>query len=80
MSERDLVVEKVEAHETRSGNKRYVMRDSDGNEYTTFEDDVARDAFSAEGTRARVEFHAQEQNGFTYVYLDAVTPLEEQAT
>ncbi|HEY3184186.1 MAG TPA: hypothetical protein VGJ77_15200 [Gaiellaceae bacterium] len=32
MPERDAVVAKVEAYETRSGNKRYVLRDAEGNE------------------------------------------------
>jgi hypothetical protein len=77
MPEREVVVERVEAHETRSGNKRYVLRDAEGNEYTTFKEHIARDAVAAEGDRARIEFHEQERNGFTNVYLDAVTPLEE---
>jgi hypothetical protein len=77
MPEREVVVEKVDAHETRSGNKRYVLVDSDGNEYTTFKENIARDAVAAEGQRARIEFHERERNGFTNVYLDSVTPVED---
>jgi hypothetical protein len=77
MPEREVVVEKVEAYETRSGNTRYVLRDAEGNEYTTFKENIARDAIAAEGGRARIQFHEQERNGFTNVYLDAVTPLDE---
>lgn len=75
--DRQVVVEKIEAHETRSGNKRYVLRDAEGNEYTTFKEHIARDAVAAEGGRARIEYHEQQRDGFTNVYLDAVTPLEE---
>jgi hypothetical protein len=75
--ERDVVVEKVDAYETRSGNKRFVLRDSEGNEYTTFKEHIARDAVAAEGGPARIAFHQQERNGFTNVYLDSVTPLDE---
>jgi hypothetical protein len=32
---------------------------------------------AAEGKRARIEFHEQQRNGFTNVYLDRVEPLEE---
>jgi hypothetical protein len=36
-------------------------------------------SFPGSRTRARVEFHEQERNGFTNVYLDDVTPLDEDA-
>ena len=70
---------KVDATKTRNGNTRYVLRDEDGNEYTTFKEAIARDAVAAEGGRARIEFHQQERNGFTNVYLDAVTALDAGA-
>lgn len=74
--EKEIVVAKVDAAKTRNGNTRFVLRDEDGNEYTTFKEAIARDAIAAEGRRARIEFHEQERNGFTNVYLDAVTPLD----
>ena len=79
MAEREVTVARVDATQTRSGNTRYVLRDADGDEYTTFKEGIARDALAAEGRRARIEFHTQERNGFTNVYLDRVTPLEEEA-
>lgn len=74
--ERDVFVREVKAFKTQSGNTRYVLRDDDGHEYTTFKEPIARDAVAAEGRRARIEFHEQERNGFTNVYLDRVEPLE----
>lgn len=74
---REVRVAEVKAHETRSGNTRYVLVDEDGNEYSTFREPIARKAVEAEGRRARIRFHEQERNGFTNVYLDAVEPLEE---
>ncbi len=70
-------VEKVEAFKTKSGNVRYVLRDSEGNEYTTFREAIARAALEAEGGRARIEFHEQQRDGFRNVYLDRVDPLED---
>jgi len=75
--EADVKVAAVDAHQTRSGNTRYVLRDEHGNEYTTFKEDVARDALAAEGRPARIRFHEQQRGAFTNVYLDAVEPLED---
>jgi hypothetical protein len=75
---REVPVEEVKAHQTRSGNTRYVLVDEDGNEYSTFREPIARKAVEAEGRRARIRFHEEERNGFTNVYLDAVEPLEEE--
>jgi hypothetical protein len=75
---REVRVAEVKAHETRSGNTRYVLVDEDGNEYTTFREPIARKAVEAEGGRARIRFHQEERNGFTNVYLDAVEPLEDE--
>jgi hypothetical protein len=76
MPEKEVVVGRVEATMTRNGNTRYVLRDADGGEYTTFKEAIARDALAAEGKRARIAFHTQERNGFTNVYLDGVTVLD----
>ena len=75
--EKEVLVSRVEAYKTKSGNTRFVLRDEDGNEYTTFKEEIARQAVAAEGRRARIEFHEQQRNGFTNVYLDRVEPLEE---
>jgi hypothetical protein len=79
MAERTVLVEEVKALRTASGNTRYVLRADDGSEYTTFKEAIARQAVAAEGRRARIEFHEQQRNGFTNVYLDRVEALEEEA-
>jgi hypothetical protein len=76
--EREVDVEKVEAFKTKSGNVRYVLRDAEGNEYTTFREGIARAALEAEGSRARIEFHEEQRNGFRNVYLDRVQPVEKK--
>jgi hypothetical protein len=75
--EKEVQVARVDAYKTKSGNTRFVLRDDGGNEYTTFKEDIARQAVAAEGRRARIEFHEQQRNGFTNVYLDRVEPLDE---
>jgi hypothetical protein len=72
--EADIVVEKVEEVETRSGKIRYVVRDEQGREYTTFRPGIGQEAARFEGRRAHIEFHEQERNGFQNVYLDAISP------
>jgi hypothetical protein len=77
MAEKDVVVAEVQAFKTQSGNTRFVLRADDGAEYTTFKEAIAKQAVAAEGRRARIEFHEQQRNGFTNVYLDRVEVLEE---
>jgi hypothetical protein len=76
--EKLTMVASVEAVKTRSGNTRYVLRDEDGAEYTTFKEAIARDALAAEGRRARIGFHEQQRDGFTNVYLDSVEPVDAE--
>jgi len=75
--EKDVTVAKVDAHKTRNGNTRYVLHDENGNEYTTFKENIARQALAAEGRRARIEYHEQQRDSFTNVYLDAVEVLDD---
>jgi hypothetical protein len=65
-------VASVGANETRSGNTRYVLVDTDGNEYTTFREAIARAAKAAEGKRARLTYHEETRGRFRNVYLDGV--------
>jgi len=75
--EKVVDVAEVKGFQTKSGNVRYVLRDTDGDEYTTFREEIARSAVAAEGKRARIEFHEQQRGEFTNVYLDKVEPLPE---
>ena len=77
--DREVTVERVEVNETRNKNRRFVLRDTDGNEYTTFRPQIGSEAAKYEGRRARITFHEEERNGFTNVYLDAIEPATESA-
>jgi hypothetical protein len=79
MAEAVVTVAEVKAFKTQSGNTRFVLRADDGREYTTFREQIARDALAAEGRKARITFHEQQRGNFTNVYLDAVEPLDEPA-
>jgi hypothetical protein len=76
--EKEVHVDEVKAFKTKSGNTRFVLRDEDGNEYTTFREGIARQAVAAEGRDARIEYHEERRDGFTNVYLDKVEALEDQ--
>src|SRR5215217_4005823 len=71
----EVRVEAVEEVETRSGKTRYVLRDDQGHEYTTFRPQIGREAARFEGRRARIEFHEEERNG----YLDAISDAAAEA-
>src|ERR1043166_2357119 len=78
MPEAVVDVAEVKAFQTKSGNVRYVLRDGEGKEYTTFREEIARSAVAAEGKRARIEFHEQQRGEFTNVYLDKVEALPDE--
>jgi len=77
MPDAEVTVAEVKAIKTQSGNTRFVLRDADGNEYTTFREEIARQAIAAEGRRARLTFHEQQRGRFTNVYLDSVDVLDD---
>jgi hypothetical protein len=67
-------IAEVEAVKTRSGTIRYVIRDADGNEYTTFRESIGQRAQQLQGKPVRIEFHEQQRGQYTNVYLDKVEP------
>jgi hypothetical protein len=75
----DVLIRSVEEVETRSGKIRYVVRDADGKEYTTFRPAIGREAAKFEGRQAHIAFHEEERNGFQNVYLDAISEAPEEA-
>ena len=79
MPDANVQVDEVKALRTQSGKTRFVLVDDSGKEYTTFKEQIARDAIAAEGRRARIEYHEEDRNGFHNVYLDRVEPLGEPA-
>jgi hypothetical protein len=76
--ETETRIESVEKTETRQGNTRWVVRDADGQEYTTFRPRIGEEAERHRGKRATLAYHEQERNGFLNVYLDAVKPAAEE--
>lgn len=75
----EVTIAEVRTVDTPRGNVRYVLRDSDGNEYTTFHEDIGERARRLQGRRTKVEFHKQQRGQYTNVYLDDVTPAEPAA-
>jgi hypothetical protein len=65
----------VRTFETRGGNSRYVVRDTDGNEYTTFREAIGEQARELEGQRVRIEYHEEQRGKYNNVYLDKVEAL-----
>lgn len=65
-------IDDVRTFETRRGNVRYVVRDADGNEYTTFREAIGDKANELQGQRVRIEFHEEQRGDYTNVYLDKV--------
>ena len=70
-----MFVSDVRTFETKGGNTRYVVRDPDGNEYTTFREEIGEAAQRAKASRARIKYHEQQRGQYTNVYLDEIEPL-----
>jgi hypothetical protein len=69
-----VTIRDVRTFETSGGNVRYVVRDDDGNEYTTFREAIGEAASRFEGKRARIEYHENQRGRYTNVYLDKIEP------
>jgi hypothetical protein len=50
--DKTVKVADVSGYRTKSGNIRFVLRDEDGNEYTTFKEEIGRRALELEGRPA----------------------------
>jgi hypothetical protein len=74
-----VTLAEVEPVKTRSGTIRFVVRDTDGNEYTTFRESIGQRAQALEGKRVRIEYHEQQRGQYTNVYLDKVEPAPPEA-
>ena len=75
--EKVTTVANVEQVQTRNGNTRFVVRDADGDEFSTFRPRIGQAAAAFEGRRAKIEYHEEERNGFTNVYLDSIEAAPE---
>ena len=74
-----VTIERVETFETSGGSTRYLVRDTDGNEYTTFREPIGQRAQGLEGARVRIDYHEAQRGRYTNVYLDKVEPAEAAA-
>ena len=72
--ERAVTIAEVRTFETRGGNTRYVVRDTDGDEYTTFREAIGQRAQELEGSRVRIECHEEQRGQYHNVYLDKIEP------
>ena len=70
-------LEDIRTFETRAGNTRYVLRDADGNEYTTFREEIGQHASELKGARVRITYHGDQRGQYRNVYVDGV---EREAT
>lgn len=77
--EATTTIESVRTSETRGGNLRFVIRDGDGNEYTTFRTGIGEKAQGLEGQRVHIEFHEEQRGQWTNVYLDKVEAAPQGA-
>jgi hypothetical protein len=74
-----VTIDEVRTFETSGGNLRYVAKDTDGNEYTTFRERIGDEAKRLEGQRVRIDYHENQRGQYTNVYLDKVEPAPEEA-
>lgn len=74
-----VTLAEVRTVETRTGRVRYVSKDADGNEYTTFREDIGERARQLQGTRVRLEYHEEQRGQYHNVYLDKIEPAEPAA-
>jgi hypothetical protein len=70
----EVTLDEVQTFETSRGNLRYVVRDRDSNEYTTFRETIGEQAKQLTGRRVRIEYHESQRGQYTNVYLDKVEP------
>lgn len=76
--ERITRIEDVRSFETRGGNRRFVVRDADGHEYTTFREAIGRQAETLNGSRVRLEYHEEQRGQYTNVYVDKLEALADE--
>src|SRR4051794_32339595 len=73
-----VTIDNVRTFDTRGGNVRYVVRDTDGNEYTTFREAIGDRAKQLEGRRVRIRYHENQRGEYRNVYLDEIEPVPEE--
>lgn len=74
--ESEVTLAEVRTFSTGRGNTRYVGRDTDGNEYTTFREEIGERARQLQDRRVRIKYHEEERGRYRNVYLDGIEPTE----
>jgi|SRR5579859_3785503 len=74
--EKVVTLSEVRTAQTSNGNTRYVARDGDGHEYTTFREEIGGRAQALRGRRVRVAYHEVQRGQFTNVYLDKIEAVD----
>jgi len=77
--ERVTTLSDLRTAETRGGNVRFVAKDAEGNEYTTFREEIGERARRLQGRRVRISYHEVLRGQYTNVYLDEVVALDPEA-
>jgi hypothetical protein len=72
--EKEFVLTEVSVTSTARGNTRYVARAEDGDEYSTFREEIGERARRLQGKRVRVDFHEERRGQYRNVYLDGIQP------
>jgi len=70
-------LEDVSCFETRSGNARFVARDAEGREFTTFREEIGERARALKGRMVRITYHEVQRGRYTNVYLDELEEVPE---
>lgn len=78
MVEAEVTLAEVRTFSTGSGNTRYVGRDTDGKEYTTFREEIGERARRLEDQRVHIEYHEEQRGRYRNVYLDGIEPTEPE--
>jgi hypothetical protein len=72
-----VTIRDVRTFDTRGGNVRYVVRDTEDGEYTTFREAIGQQAQQHEGKRVHIEYHEEQRGQYNNVYLDKVEPAPD---
>jgi hypothetical protein len=72
--EAEVTLAEVRTFSTGSGNTRYVGRDTNGREYTTFREEIGERARQLQDKRVRIVYHEEQRGRYRNVYLDEIEP------
>jgi hypothetical protein len=68
-------LEEVSCFETRSGHARFVARDAEGREFTTFHEQIGERAKALQGRQVRIRYHEVQRGRYNNVYLDEIEEI-----